>query len=233
MIMRAYRHCWMCGLAFLFNTAIAADVTGYATLTSDYVFRGVSYSDENPAVQIGADVGFESGFYFGAWASTIDISNGPGRQRDLELDYYLGYTRSISEEWTLGGSVIAYTFPGTSGIVDYDYVEYMLSANFNDSLWVELTYSPDLFSSGRATRGAALTGTRALAAKLDISGSVGYYDVSDLTGSGYTYWDLGITRTVGRVAIDLRYHDSSRWVPIISRPAIADGRLVLSAKLQF
>lgn len=231
--MESHRYGWALGLVLCLNNAAAADFSGYATLTSDYVFRGVSYSGENPSAQLGVDVGFENGFYLGAWAATIDINNGPGRQRDLELDYYVGYSHNVSDKWALGGSVVAYTFPGTSGFIDYDYVEYMFNANFNDSVWLEVTYSPNLFSSGRSTRGAAITGARAVAAKLDVSGSIGYYDVADLTGNGYAYWELGITRTIGRVAVDLRYHDSSRWVPIISRPAIADGRLVLSAKLQF
>jgi uncharacterized protein (TIGR02001 family) len=37
-------------------------------LTSDYVFRGVSQTDEDPAIQGGFDVSHDSGLYIGTWA---------------------------------------------------------------------------------------------------------------------------------------------------------------------
>jgi len=59
------------GLAALVmaGAASAQDFSFNVTATSDYVWRGVSQSDEDFAIQGGAD--FESGiFYAGAWAST-------------------------------------------------------------------------------------------------------------------------------------------------------------------
>ena len=47
--------------------AQAADVTGYVVLTSDYVYRGVTYSDGHIAGQTGADIAFDSGAYAGVW----------------------------------------------------------------------------------------------------------------------------------------------------------------------
>ena len=47
---------------------LAADdfaISGNIALTSDYRFRGISQSNEDPAVQGGFDVSFEPGFYLG------------------------------------------------------------------------------------------------------------------------------------------------------------------------
>ena len=58
--------------------ALAADdfeISGNIALTSDYRFRGISQSNEDPAVQGGFDVSFEPGFYLGTWASSIDFDN--------------------------------------------------------------------------------------------------------------------------------------------------------------
>ncbi len=59
-------------------TAMAADetpgdspATFNVALTTDYRYRGISQSRVKPAFQIGADKSFASGFYIGAWASTI------------------------------------------------------------------------------------------------------------------------------------------------------------------
>ncbi len=213
--------------------AHSAEVSGYLVLTTDYVFRGVTYSDGNPAVQLGGDVAFDNGFYLGAWASTIDIVNGTVARRDLQVDYYLGYGHPITDEITLGANAVAYTFPGAEGFFDYDYVEYSLSANYDDRAWLEYSYSPDLFNSGMSTHNVAAFSEWQLPEAFIIGAGVGYYDVSNLSGDDYYYWELGLTRPFGQVDLDLRYHDASGWVPIVSNADRVGSRLVLTARLQF
>lgn len=211
----------------------AAEFTGYAVLTTDYVYRGVSYSDSHAAVQLGGDVAFDSGLYLGAWASTIDLSNGPGNQRDLEVDYYVGYGVDVASKWHVGANIVSYNFPGTEGQFEYDYVEYSMIGNYDDRVWFEYSWSPDLFDTGISTQNYELYGEWQPGGEITIGGGAGYYDVSDLSGSGYSYWQLGITHPLGIADIDLRYFGASDWVPIISTPDRTDGRVVLSLRLQF
>ncbi len=210
----------------------AADVTGYAVLTTDYVFRGVTYSDGHGAVQGGIDVALESGLYGGLWASTIDIHSGSTR-RNGEVNYYLGYERDVNADWTVGVNVVAYSFPGADGPIDYDYNEFTAVANFRDRAWIEYSYSPDLFHSSQSTHNLELYAEWPLPRSLLLGAGVGYYDVADLTGVSYGYWQLGVTRPFGRFSIDLRLHDTSREVPIISAPDRAGSRLVLSLRIPF
>jgi uncharacterized protein (TIGR02001 family) len=219
--------------ALLFSPSYAADVTGYIVLTTDYVFRGVTYSDGHAAAQAGADIALDSGLYFGMWGSSVDISGNESRHRDLQLNYYLGYSRDLQNSWSIGANVVAYTFPGTEGDVDYDYLEYSMVTNYDDRIWLEYSYSPDLFHSSRYSHNLDLYTEWPLTAGLMLGAGAGYYEVSDLTGSGYGYWQLGLTRSFGRFDIDLRYHDSNRAVPIISTVERAKARLALSAKLLF
>lgn len=212
--------------------AAAAEVTGYAVLTSDYVFRGVSYSDGHPTAQAGIDLSLDSGVYMGIWGSAIDVSIGP-TERELEMNYYLGWEHEVSRDWTLGANVVAYTYPGTVGPIDYDYVEYSAVANFRDRAWLEYSYSPDLFHTSRHTHNIELYGEWALTRKLLLGLGVGYYDVAALSGAAYAYWQLGITRPFGWFSVDLRYHDTNRDVPFISNPERADARLALSLRIPF
>ncbi|MEN8675919.1 MAG: TorF family putative porin, partial [Alteriqipengyuania sp.] len=48
--------------------ADAIEISGNVSLVSDYRFRGVSFSDEDIAIQGGIDLAHESGFYVGTWA---------------------------------------------------------------------------------------------------------------------------------------------------------------------
>ena len=221
------------GAASLVSPARAADVTGYAVLTSDYVFRGVSYSDGHASVQGGADVALGSGLYLGAWASSVDISGGPTRQRDLQVNYYLGYSHELRSAWNLGVNAVLYTFPDTVGEIDYDFLEYSIVANFDDRAWIEYSHSPDLYHSGSRTHNLDLYAEWPLPAQLMLGGGAGYYDVSELTGSSYTYWQLGLTRPFGLIDIDLRYHGTSRDVPIISTAESADERVAITARFVF
>lgn len=219
--------------ALLVSAAPAAEVTGYGVLTTDYVFRGVTYSDGHAALQAGADVALDSGLYMGIWASSVDISGGPTRQRDLQLNYYLGYNHDLRSDWSIGANAVFYTFPRTKGDIDYDFPEYSIVANYDDRMWIEYSYSPDLFHSGRDTHHLDLYAEWPLAAHLVLGAGAGYYDVSELAGSAYSYWQLGITRSFRRIDVDLRYHDTSRAVPIISTPERAKARIALSVKIVF
>lgn len=230
---RLLRVAGVLGSTLTFSPSHAADVTGYVVLTTDYVFRGVTYSDGHAAAQAGADIALDSGLYFGIWGSTVDVSSSESRHRDRQLNYYLGYSHDLQKAWSIGANVIAYTFPGTEGDIDYDFLEYSIVTNYDDRIWLEYSYSPDLFHSSRHSHSLDLYTEWPLIAGLMLGAGAGYYDVSDLTGIGYGYWQLGLTRSFSRIDVDLRYHDSNRAVPVISTVERAEARVVLSAKLVF
>jgi uncharacterized protein (TIGR02001 family) len=213
--------------------AIATEFTGYLTLTTDYVYRGVTRSDGHGAIQLGADVSLESGLYAGVWGSTIDIGDGVTRQRDLEINYYAGYSYNLSDRWIIGASVVAFTFPGALGSIDYDHEEYSAYLNYDDRIWFEYSQSPDYYNSGVRTHNYELFAEWPVVAPFSLSAGIGHYDVADFSGRAYTYWQLGITRPLGKFDIDLRYHDTDRWVPLVSSPERAEARLALSARFQF
>lgn len=209
----------------------AAEFTGYVAVMTDYVKRGVSQSDSDPALQLGGDVSFTNGFYFGAWASTTDIDNGPTRHRDREVNYYLGYVLDVSASWRLLAHAVAYEYPGQTGNVDYSYQEYSIGGSYDDRLWLEYAYTPDLYHRGLSATNIDLYAEWPLDNGWSVGGGAGYYDTSKLTGSAYKYWQLGVTKSFKWADVDLRFHDTDDWVPIISTPDRAKSRVVL--KIQF
>ena len=215
------------------SVVFSADLSGYLVLTSDYVWRGITQSDGDPAVQLGGDIAFNSGVYAGLWGSTVDINNGGDRQRDAELTYYLGYNHDVGSRWTLGARVVVYTYPGQTGVIDYNYEEVMLTVNFDDRLWFEYAYSPDLYKTGVDTHNIEAFTEWPAGRHLVIGAGAGYYDVSNLVGDGYAYWEFGVTWPIGRFDLDLRYHDTDDWVPVISSPDRADSRVAFSVRITF
>ncbi len=67
-------------------------VSGNLGLTSDYLFRGISQTDEGMALQGGLTLAGDSGFYLSTWGSNINFGQG-----SMELDILAGWTGQIGE----------------------------------------------------------------------------------------------------------------------------------------
>ena len=212
--------------------ATAQEFTIYGALTSDYVFRGISASDEHAAAQLGLDVSSEIGFFGGVWASTIDIKSAT-RNRSLEVDYYLGYVHYFENDWSTSLSINRYTYPEADGNVSYDYNELAAVIGYNERLWFEINYTDSLFGHGMPAYNYEVLASWTLPALMTLSAGVGYFDVSELAGNGYSYWQLGISRPLGWASIDLRYHDTNNVPARISPPNLADPRIVLTISAAF
>jgi len=84
-------------------------------LYSQYIFRGLTQTREDPALQGGVDYTHASGFYAGAWGSNISwLSDGNYyKSSSLELDLYGGYANTIGDTG-IGYNVglLQYIYPG-------------------------------------------------------------------------------------------------------------------------
>ena len=86
---------------------------------SDYRYRGLSQSRLKPALQGGADFALKSGFYAGAWASSIKWVKDSGGDAPVEIDLYGGYKGTMSS--------VAYDV----GVLTYQYPSHDLSISPN------------------------------------------------------------------------------------------------------
>jgi uncharacterized protein (TIGR02001 family) len=214
------------------GNAQAQELTTYAALTSDYVNRGVSNSDGHAAAQLGFDVSTEVGLFVGVWASTTDITTG-GRHRPREVNYYIGYSQHFDNDWSTSVSINRYAYPGATGDVDYDYTELATVISVNNRLWFEVNYTDSFYGHGESAYNLEVLASWPLPASLSLAAGIGYFDVSNLAGSAYTYWQIGVSRPLGWVTADLRYHDTSNVPPLIGSTDLADARLVLTFSVVF
>ncbi|MDQ8029444.1 MAG: TorF family putative porin [Brevundimonas sp.] len=196
----------LAGVGFC-GEARAQDVTGNVALTSDYVFRGVSQTSENPAISAGVDATFGD-FYAGGWASNVDF----GDDTDAEVDLYGGWRSELSG-WTVDLGGVAYLYTGQPDGADYDYVELKAAASRAvgpATLGVAAFWSPDFFgaSEDEATyveANAAFTP----ADRWTVSGAVGRQWVS--SDLDYTTWNAGAAFALtDHLALDVRYHDTDQ-----------------------
>ena len=71
-----------------------AGTSGYLGYTSDYMYRGLSQSNGQGALQASLKYETEGGLYGGIWASEVDFGN----EATYELDFYGGYVMKLSDK---------------------------------------------------------------------------------------------------------------------------------------
>ena len=82
------------GVVAIFSSAMSlqsAEFESNVALSSDYIWRGMTQTAEEPAISGGFDIAGESGLYFGTWASNVEFGDGAA----LELDWYAGYANEL------------------------------------------------------------------------------------------------------------------------------------------
>jgi uncharacterized protein (TIGR02001 family) len=221
--------------------------------TSDYVFRGISQTDNDPTIQGGIDLGYGI-LYAGWWASGLDFEAGLN-DAQVEMDWY-GGIRPTWGKATFDLGVIYYTYPGSGPILpaitypDLNYVE--LKAGVSGEIVKNLTaggtiyWSPDYFAETGSVwtfEGvAAYTFHQVGVFTPAITGTIGYQTSSDddySTFNGYSdywYYNAGLALTVEKLTFDFRYWGTSNASNAVSDTltcinGYCDSRFVFSAKV--
>jgi len=193
-------------------------------LSSDYVFRGSTRSNGDPAVQGGIDYSNKDhGLYGGVWASTSEFNRNNGDEASVETDFFGGFRGQLSPQlgWDLGARY--YYFPGQNadrGQGDFETAEvsgrlsYALQEPlFKPRIDAGVAYSPDYFGEDGdgvyVDTGASIS----LPCQFSAYTRVGYLDVegdrSHPAGYDYVNYAIGVRKTFGLFDFDLAWHDTS------------------------
>jgi uncharacterized protein (TIGR02001 family) len=206
--------------------AMAGDFTPSAnvSLVSDYLYRGISQTGANPALQGGFDLAHSSGLYVGAWGSSISwiSDSGIANSAGLELDTYFGY-KGAAGATSYDVGFLRYNYPGSYianavkpdtneiyGALTYSIVTAKLSYSLGDlfgvskaagSTYLELNASYPVGDSG-VTLGAHY-------GKQTYKGETA--DASKLAGSDPTYSDykLSVTKDYSGYVVGLAYSNTN------------------------
>jgi uncharacterized protein (TIGR02001 family) len=206
--------------------------TGTVTATSDYNWRGVTQTSQDPALQGSVDYSMENGFYAGAWASNVDF--GDCCDEEVEIDLYTGFSGGETVTWDVG--FVYYWYPGAD---DLDFPEVYASVGYE---WVEakLSYSSDF--ANYSEQAWYLEGNAAyeLPANFGLEAHIGYS-----TGDGieeaygqddYFDWSVGVTYALKNFNLALKYVDGSDLETLDGTPddvSSSEGVAIFSVSTTF
>ncbi|HEY2807571.1 MAG TPA: TorF family putative porin [Steroidobacteraceae bacterium] len=189
---------------------------GELTLTSDYIYRGVSQSDGHGAVQGDLHVATQGGTFLGVWASSRDTDLEPGASAVMEA--YLGHRFNLSTLWNVTLSGRAYHYLGADSYVPSDdYQEIAASLTYLDSWAVSITCIPNAVRYWFYTRlsrapawVADTSGQYLLGRQFFITAGAGYYrsqgtGTGEERATGYAYGNAGVAWEHGPFRADLGY----------------------------
>lgn len=208
--------------AFTPAFAAAADsphtLTGNAGIYSQYIFRGLTQTNKDPAFQGGLDYSHSSGFYVGTWMSNISwLTDSPAAtgytSSSLEMDFYGGYKGTFGGDFGYDVGILQYYYPGSHnatlfpGTVKADTLEIYGALSWK---WLSAKYSQSIgnktfgVANSRDTYYLDLSATFPVTDKLNLIAHYGIQKFDGTTAAGvdndsfasYKDWKLGAAYTL-------------------------------------
>lgn len=172
-------------LLFLGAPVQAATVNGNATLTTDYVWRGTTQTQGDPAAQAGFKVTGDSGFYASAWGSSVEFA--PEVRASSELDFTVGWGRSFNGDWAVDVNVLHYRYPGTT--VDLDWTELNGTLTWKGNYWASLGYSHEALGYDASGTYALVGAKFPVTDRFRFEGVLAHYFLDDavVAADGYSH----------------------------------------------
>ncbi len=213
-------------LCFPTTTALAQDskfsLSGDVGAVSDYLFRGVSRSDGDPAVQANIDLAHSNGFYLGAFLSSIDDL----QNHHFEAEGSLGFGIS-GDSWEYNVSLGVDSFHGSNDSDAFLELRGTISRDFGFAyVRSGLYFSPDnreiglgrsIYAFGEGDFYVPAPGLPPITLNMRI----GYEDFKG--GINKWDWSVGLFVEAGGVEWGLRYVDTNKRLAEGSRSRIVFG----------
>jgi uncharacterized protein (TIGR02001 family) len=166
MIAALLRAALPCAL-LMFTQGACAQLSGNLTLASDYRFRGVSLSREDPALQGALAYDDSSGWYAGALVSNVQFAL--ESSRNTQLVSYFGYALRLDARWSVEAGATYASFNHDSF---YDYPEAYAGVAF-DKISGRIYYSPRYFGLDVPARYAEINASQPLGEHWQLLAHVG------------------------------------------------------------
>jgi len=216
--------------------------------TTDYVQRGISQTDGDPALQASITYWSPTGWYAGAWGSQVDFGGtyyaatypGPTDGADLEINLFTGVSKRFGSDWVVDLKAVGYFYPNDAAPVSYDYVELAVSMGWRERIYGSLAVSPSANwpartggARNRPAYDAGLSLQQPLSTWLTWMLGTGYRELVAPGVDGYFYGSTSLVLQLKSCTFELGYYDTDRQGEWLFGERLARGRTVFTASVSF
>ena len=218
----------LCAAPLCARAADGIEWNGYATLATDYVYRGLSLLDSGINVQGSVEARIDDRFVAGVWATNIDREWQYYRELSdhLEVNGYAGVDFGCGGRCRARFLVTRYTYPGSDA---ESWNEATASIGFAERIGASFSWSPRGLGFDRPLRTVEGWYVQPLTRSTSVE-----IDGGKLTAAGHGYWfsRAGISHRIDRFVFDLSHYWSD---PKYRRVGLDDRsqRFVLSVSTAF
>ena len=186
--------CTIVGLMALASQAKAEDLSGNAAITTDYVWRGSTQSSGDPAAQAGFKLSGASGFYASAWGSNVKFA--PELRASSELDFTIGWSGALSDDWSVDANVLRYQYPSTS--TGLNWTEFNGTLTYRGNYWGSVGYSNEALGYDADGVYTLIGAKFPINDRLRLEANAAHYFLDDavVARNGYTHGWLSVVWTV-------------------------------------
>lgn len=206
-------------------------VSSTVTLTSNYLFNGITLTEHDPALQPTLDWSRGDGWYAGLWASNVKFSPGT----ELEFDGTIGYWTQLTPDWLLDVGVAQYTYHGSrsSNSEAFNFPEAYIKLSYQNTK-LGYWYASDYFGAGGGHYIVALFQTfqlhenGSLLVTVDRSTSTQTDKFLRDTDGTYHHWRIAYSSSWGDLNWTLAFDDTD-----LALPVLGDAKVSLSVAKTF
>jgi len=196
----------VCGIMLACTVGANADeLSGNVSIGTDYVYRGISQTEEAATIQGGFDWVGENGLYAGIWASNIAFDG------YVEMDYYVGFGGSVNEELAYDVGILHYDYPNQdAGHADYNFDEIYGSVSFKGAT-LGLSVASDFFGESGSANYLYAEYELGLPNDFGLTFHYGSQDIDDNAAFGtpdYVDYSVSVARSIGGLDLGLTWYDT-------------------------
>ena len=206
-----------------------ASISANVSIVSQYRWRGLDQSGEEPAVQGGFDLAHESGLYLGTWMSNVDFNDNDSVS---EMDFYGGYGFEAAGVG-VDLNITQFAYPGSLSASDYDFTEYgiglskdlgvaAVSAGFN--------FTGDFFGGSGHAEYIQAGLDIPLPADFGLSAHVGHQSIEQNSAYGvddYTDWSVGVGFPLAGLDVSVAYVDTDLDISTVTTSLVGRDEAVV------
>lgn len=199
------------------------NLSGYFTVVSNYMFRGISQSRNLPALQGSLSYQLPLGIYLNMWGSNVRFEDSPAT---VEIDSVIGVKNTIGEDFRYDISVARYNYPGAR-LMNYNEMNSVFNYHF---IQLGYSYSANVYNThatGQYYQGGINYGIPATylfnIQDVTLTALLGHYSLPKAAGNSYNDYNVMLSKAIKNYTFGLQWtstngraksspYDGSTWI---------------------